>query len=169
MSAAQGGHKEVVKILLEHEKETKNKDEDTALILAARAGHEDIVELLDPTDENGVTALMRAADRNDVEVVRALIPLHKGKTASCVTIDKCVILRGPALMMAAIYGHAEVVRLLVEHEGGMKDEDGWTALMYAARENKADCIKLLLEKEGGMQDNDGWTALMGATYNNNLE
>ena len=113
--------------------------------------------------------MIRAAERGDVEAVKALMPLQKGKTASCVTIDKCVILRGTALMRAAACGHAEVVKLLVEHEGGMKDEDGWTALIYVARKNKADCIRLLLDKEGGMQDNDGCTALMHAAYNNNLE
>ena len=32
----------------------------------------------DPTDENGITALMRAAARGDAEMVELLIPLQKG-------------------------------------------------------------------------------------------
>ena len=32
----------------------------------------------DPTDENGVTALMRAAARGDAEMVELLIPIQKG-------------------------------------------------------------------------------------------
>ena len=70
------------------DKDKKNSDGDTALIIAAKAGYEDIVELLDQTDENGVTALMRAAERGDVEAVRALMPLQKRRTASYVKIGK---------------------------------------------------------------------------------
>ena len=32
----------------------------------------------DPTDEDGVTALMRAAARGDIEMVELLIPIQKG-------------------------------------------------------------------------------------------
>ena len=32
----------------------------------------------DPTDENGITALMRAAARGDAEMVELLIPIQKG-------------------------------------------------------------------------------------------
>ena len=39
-------------------------------MLAANVGHRDVVELLDPADENGVTALMRAAERGNVVVAR---------------------------------------------------------------------------------------------------
>ena len=151
------------------DKDKKNRDGDTALIIAAKAGYEDIVELLDQTDENGVTALMRAAERGDVEAVRALMSLQKGKTASCVTIGKCVILRGTALMRAASCGHAEVVRLLVEHEGGMQDNCGYTAPMFAAKSGHADCAKLLLEREICMQDKIGVTALMFAALGNHTE
>ena len=37
-----------------------------------------IVPHEDPTDENGVTALMRAAARGDAEMVDLLAPLQKG-------------------------------------------------------------------------------------------
>ncbi|ESU41573.1 Protein kinase NEK family protein [Giardia duodenalis] len=139
----------------------KNSNGDTALMIAARAGHIDVVELLDPTDKYGVTALMRAVDRNDVEAVRVLMPFQKGrKTDYCNTT---------ALMRVATRGYEEVVKLLVEYEGGLKDENGWTALMYAARFGHSKCVKLLLEKESCMQDRHGWTALMVAIYNNNLK
>ncbi|EET02674.1 Hypothetical protein GL50581_61 [Giardia duodenalis ATCC 50581] len=144
------------------DKDKKNSDGDTALMIAAKAGHADIVELLDPTDKNGVTALMRAAERGDLETVKALIPLQKRKTAGCVKINRWFIVHGTALMMAATRGYAEVVRLLVEHEGGMKDNAGWTALMFATKSGYADCVELLAEKEARMKDEDGHTALVHA-------
>ena len=145
------------------DKDKKNSDGDTALILAARAEHANIVKLLDPTDERGVTALMRAAEKGDVKAVRALIPLQKGRKTGSFCDNRT------ALMMAAARGHAKVVKLLVEYESGMKDENGYTALMLAAENDHTDCVKLLLEKEAGMQAADGWTALMKAAFWNKPE
>ncbi|ESU45136.1 Ankyrin repeat protein [Giardia duodenalis] len=164
MSAAVTGDIETAKQHLS-DKDKKNSDGDTAYALAAKAGQGAILELLDPTDEKGVTALMRAAERGDVEVVKLLIPLQKGKKADCFEIGDWFILHGgTALMMAAACGHAEVVELLVEHEAGVKDEARWTALMCAVRGNYPECVKLLLKEETGMQDNDDWTALMYAAF-----
>ena len=41
-----------------------------------------------------------------------------------------------------------MVGLLVEHEGGMQNEYGYTALMIAIQSNNVDCARLLAEKEG---------------------
>ena len=153
------------------DKDKKNNDGDTAYTLASQAGQGAILELLGPTDEDGETALMRAAERGDVEAVRALIPLQKGRqTLRKININGVWIFRrGTALMRAASCEHAEVVRLLVDHEGGMQDSYGYTALMYAAQHGHTECVKLLAEQEAGMQDEDGWTALMKAVAGNNLE
>ena len=142
------------------DKHKKNSDGETALILAASAGHEDIVELLDPTDERGVTALMQAAEKGDVEIVKALVPLQKKRrTKGCININKVGLCKGTALMIAAVYGHTEVVRLLVEHEGGMQGADGRTALKWAAQNREVDCARLLMNHE---KDVTGWTMLMCA-------
>ncbi|EET01480.1 Protein 21.1 [Giardia duodenalis ATCC 50581] len=133
-----------------------NSDGDTVYTLAAKAGQGAILELLDPTDKAGVTALMRAAERGDTEVVRALIPLHKGRTARHAKINGWEMCEGTALMMAAAYGHTEVVRLLAEKEAGMQDKDGWTALMWAASYGHAECVKLLLEKEKDIKTTREW-------------
>ena len=151
------------------DKDKKNSNGDTAYTLAARAGQGAILELLDPTDKDGVTALMRAAVRGDVDAVRALIPLQKGRKADYLEIEGWLIYGGTALMMAAVCGHTEAVRLLVEHERDLKDGIGRTALIFAAKSGHAECVALLLEKEAGMQDRQGWTALMWAVYNNKLE
>ncbi|KAE8302561.1 Kinase, NEK [Giardia duodenalis] len=146
-----------------HERDVKNSDGETALTIAARAGHKDIVELLDPTDENGVTALMRAVDRNDLMAVKALLPLQGGQREfGSFDIDDWIIMRnGTALMRAAAHGHTRIVEILLEKEGGMRGSYGWTALMIAAWNNKQDCVKLLVKhkRERGAL---GWTNLICA-------
>ena len=93
------------------------------------------------------------------------MPLQKGrKITGGVYIDKWEIHKGTALMRAAARGYIEVVKLLMEYEGGMQDTDGRTALMWAARNGHLECVELLLEKEIGMQNSKGWTALMFAVY-----
>ena len=80
--AAQGNHKEVVKILLEHEKGMKDNQNHNALYHALNSGHIEVAKIIlpheDPTDGDGVTALMRAAARGDAEMVELLVPLQKG-------------------------------------------------------------------------------------------
>ena len=114
-------------------------------------------------EEDDSTELMRAADRNDVAEARSLVPLQGSvQMTGRAFVGEFEMRKGTALMRAAARGHAEIVRLLVEKEGGMKDRGGWTALMWAARTGRADCVRLLLGKEAGMQDKNGWTALMRA-------
>ena len=61
----------------------------------------------DPTDGDGVTALMRAAARGDAEMVELLIPLQKGAK------DK----DGNAALVHALRSKREgIALLLIEHE-----------------------------------------------------
>ena len=82
MHAAKKGHKEAVEVLLEHEKGMSDSQNHSALYYALKGGHTEATKTViphdDPTDENGVTALMRAAARGDPEMVRLLIPIQKG-------------------------------------------------------------------------------------------
>ncbi len=55
-------------------------------------------------------------------------------------------------MVAAYYGHAGCVRMLIEKEARMQDEKGMTALMHAASQGHSDTVAILLEKEKGMLD-----------------
>ena len=112
-------------------------------------------------EEDDSTELMRAADRNDVAEARSLVPLQGGaQMTGRAFVGEFEMRKGTALMRAAARGHAEIVRLLVEKESGMKDRGGWTALMWAAENGRADCVELLLGKEGGMRNKIGGTALM---------
>ncbi|ESU43278.1 Ankyrin repeat protein, partial [Giardia duodenalis] len=161
MRAAANGNIEAVKRHLA-DKDKKNSDGNTALVFAARAGQGAMLELLDPTDCNGVTALMRAASNSNVEAVRALIPLQKGKEMmGDARINGLRISSGTALMMAAAHGHAECIKLLLNREAGMQDEDGYTALMSAVINNDLECAGLLAKREGHIKRtyercNDGY-------------
>ncbi|ESU39485.1 Ankyrin repeat protein [Giardia duodenalis] len=168
MCAAFTGDIETVRRHLS-DKHKKNSDGETALIIAARVGHADVVELLDPTTDQGVTALMRAADRGDVDTVKGFTSLQTGRKAEYSEINGWKMYEGTALMRAAAHGHTEIVRLLVEYEGRIQDADGQTALMMAAYHGHLECAKLLLYKEKGMRDNKTGTALMYAAKGNHLE
>ena len=81
MYAAKKDQTEAVEVLLEHEKGMSDNQEHNALLGSQEWAHSDRQGHRaheDPTDENNVTALMRAAARGDAEMVRLLAPLQKG-------------------------------------------------------------------------------------------
>ncbi|ESU40343.1 Atp-dependent protease subunit [Giardia duodenalis] len=158
MRAAAAGDIKAVKKHLS-KKGKKNSKADMALMLAANVGHKDIVELLDPTDKDGVTALMRAAERDNVVVARALMTKQKklrdsdGRTA---------------LIHAAMDGHKGVVEILLKHEKGMRDKQGHNALYYALRNRHTATAKIVLPHENPTDEN-GVTALMRAAARGDAE
>ena len=120
-------------------------------------------------DENGVTTLMEAASRNDVDAVERYIPYQARMVARFVKAGRVEIREGTALMVAAALGHVETVRLLMRCEGGMRDSEEWTALMWAALVGRTEVVRLLLDAEGGMQRGKGFTALMLAAGHDHLD
>ncbi|ESU36437.1 Ankyrin repeat protein [Giardia duodenalis] len=123
----------------------------------------------DGVDEDGVTELMKAARRNDVDAVKRYIPQQAGMVAKFFRAGGVNIYEGTALMVAAVLGHAEVVKLLRKHESGMMSSDKHTALMWAAVNGHTEVVRLLVEVEGGMKRSEGWTALVGAASSGHLE
>ncbi|EFO64324.1 Kinase, NEK [Giardia lamblia P15] len=69
---------EDVTMVREHpsEKSEKNNNSETALAIAIKVDHEDVVNPIDPTDDKDVITLMRTTDRDDPVVVRTLVPLQ---------------------------------------------------------------------------------------------
>ncbi len=148
----------------------------TALICAARDGHEKVVRLLlergaeiDAVNRvrgGGFTALMYAARSGNEKVVRLL--LERGAKIGAVDGGGWT-----ALMCAAVSGHEEIVRLLLERGAKIDavDGGGWTALMYAAVSGHEKVVRLLLEREAEIDavNGDGWTALMCAARNGHEE
>ncbi|EFO60979.1 Protein 21.1 [Giardia lamblia P15] len=112
---------------------------------------------------------MEAAKRNDVDAAERYIPQQIGMVAKLVKAGMVDINGGTALMVAAVLGHTEVVRLLMKYESCMRSSNDLTALMWAAANGRTEVVRLLLEAEGGMEKEGGFTALTAASYFGRLE
>ena len=114
MLAAHGGHKEIVKLLIDNKANPniKNNGGETALMHAAVKGRTEVVKLLidNGADINikgrdGVTALMLAATWERMEIVKLLI--DNGADINIKGRDGVT-----ALMYASRYGHQEIIDIL---------------------------------------------------------
>ncbi len=95
------------------------------------------------SDRDGETALMEAADKGQLEVVKLLI--RHGANVNAADEDG-----ETALMMAADDGFTEVVRVLIAAGANVnaRDEDGETALWNAEEERHPDTAEVLREAGG---------------------
>jgi uncharacterized protein len=116
----------------------------TALILAAYDEQPAAVDLLlarhadaCAADLKGNTALMGVAFKGELPIARKLVALcdvntrnHEGQSAA---------------MMAALFGHTDIVRLLAEHGAdlGLKDASGNTAQSLAQQQGNAAMVAVL--------------------------
>lgn len=115
-------------------------------------------------DEDGSTALMRAAQSGDTERVKALLAIPG------IAVDERDPMDRTALMIAAIHGRTEAARLLLDAKADPKavDNSGETALLIAASMGYSKTVKLLLD--GGSDVNQAnakgetplFASLMGA-------
>jgi len=123
---------------------------------------------IDPNtkDNDGWTALMKAAENGHKEVVELL--LKNGADVNAKDNDGWT-----ALMKAAKNGHKEIVELLLKNGADVnaKDNDGGTALMGAAWWGHKEIVELLLKNGADVnaKDNDGFTMLMAAASGGLLE
>lgn len=120
---------------------------------------------INATDQEGVTALMRAAANNRKYIVELLLKNQakpnladkQGKTA---------------LIYAATNGYIDIVALLLENGADINQNGSTgTALNNAAKWGYIDIVKLLLEKGAiiHLKDNQGNTALDNALKNDRIE
>ena len=141
-------------------------DGTTALMCAARGGHEAVAQLLlqhgadvAAANNHGITALMWAA-RGGHEAVAQLLLQHGADVAAANNYGFT------ALMSAAGGGHVAVAQLLLQHGADVAAarNDGFTALMLAARVGHEAVAQLLLQHGADVAaaKNDGTTALMRA-------
>lgn len=86
---------------------------------------------------NGWTALMTAAYRGHIELVKLLLCEVKLQNEKGWT----------ALMLAVQTAQLEVVRILARYELGLRDNDGETALVKAIRWNAVDMVKELVREK----------------------
>lgn len=170
MCAAATGDVDMVKQCLD-DRDARDTNGDTALIIAARAGYKELVEIMDPTDERGITALMRAAIRNDIRTLCALLPLQTSmKTASSgeyISEEKRIKFDegSTALMFSVQCSNIQAIKELVVYEGGIQSKSNYTALMYATWADNPEIVSILVDKEAGLQSKYGYTALMYAARN----
>ncbi|ESU35200.1 Kinase, NEK [Giardia duodenalis] len=140
---------------------------------------------------DGMTALMRAVQMNDIAGIKAHIATdagkknRKGKTALMMCSDtgktEAAALLIPyeagtkmsdgttALILAAIAGHVDIVNILKKKEGKMQARQGDTALINAAVTGHAEVVRALVEIEAGLRMDDGRAAIHNAAYKGHLE
>ncbi len=123
--AAKKGFLKIVKILVEHTdvyiNSRNSKEHDLPLGIAADKGHSDLVVYLlnngaqsevNYLNLKGLSALYRAVDNNEVDVVRVLVEIGKADV-ELRNEDR----RWTALHIAAFEGYLDMVKFLVEEAG----------------------------------------------------
>lgn len=126
MTALQGDNADLVTLCME-EAGLKTEFEDTALNMALQLSFHKSAQLLMQSSKEreliGMTDLMAAAFRNDINAVKKYVPTQK------MMQDKQ---QRTALMYAAMKGNTECIPFLID-EGSLVDINGWTADTYSAR------------------------------------
>lgn len=166
--AAQNGHEEIVKILINHGNsvDTRDNRNKTPLHRAAEFGRHKIVKFLldrgasvNATCEFGTTALHLASKNGHKKVIRYL--LNRGISAN-VKND----FGETALHAASQEGHAKIVKLLIKFRANVndKDEDSKTSLYHAAEYGHPKIVKILLNCKANINEKTriGKTALIAA-------
>ncbi|VEN34928.1 unnamed protein product [Callosobruchus maculatus] len=169
--AAQYGHTQVVSMLLEHacDPGIRNCRGETALELAAQYGRLETVELLVRTDPS----LIQCLKRTTPDTVFPHTPLHLASRNGHRAVVE-VLLRagfgvnmrtkaGTALHEAALYGKADVVRVLLEHgaDTAARDSQGRTVFdllgMFDTAHAQQEIVNILKRHKRGLPlvDSDG--------------
>ena len=151
LAAAQFGHTEVCKLLLETGKaniEETGPYGHTALRIAANKGHSSTVAMLlsqgarvDSRDEEGNTPLLAAAQEGHTEVCELL--LANGSDLEV----KSPKTRFTALIYAALNGDQSLLQLLISHKADVNSGDGreGTPLHCASQEGHLASVVTLLQ------------------------
>ncbi|MCB9027271.1 MAG: ankyrin repeat domain-containing protein [Bdellovibrionaceae bacterium] len=173
--AAQKGHTETVKFLLDNgaSVDVRDFEEKTALICAAYNGHLETARLLlangasvDVRDNQERTSLMWAILEGRTETARLL--LDNGAS-----VDVRDYQERTSLMWAALKERTETVKLLLDNGASVdvRDYQEKTALMWASCKGHIEIVKLLLANGASVdvRDNQENTALICAAHEGHIE
>ena len=154
--ATEKHHTDVVELLLAKGADVNARTldkEETPLIWAAYYGYNDVAELLiakgadiNANDNEGCTALHRAAEKHHTDVVELL--LAKGAGVNAKTYGK----EETPLIWAAYYGYHDVAELLIVKGAdiNVKDQLGRTPLVVAKEKGREKIVELL-RKQGAKE------------------
>ncbi|KAG7458245.1 hypothetical protein MATL_G00236160 [Megalops atlanticus] len=148
--AAERGHTEVVKILLQNHARVDVFDEHgkAALHLAAEHGNEEIADVLlshkafvNAKTKLGMTPLHLAAQSGSTRLVRQLVETHLA------SVDALSLSKQTPLHLAAISGQLEVCSSLLDMGADINASDihGQTPLHLAAENDHSEVVKLFLK------------------------
>ena len=147
--AANNGHKETVKLLLENRAKIDVQSEysqTTPLFQAAENGYEAIVKLLlekgadlETRNSGNQTPLSKAAEKGQEAIMKLL--LEKGAK-----VDAMDNWGWTALSMAAMHGHEVIAELLLDNAAELETKGAPTPLCWAALGGHRAIVKLLLER-----------------------
>lgn len=135
--------------------EVRTQADESPLMLAALAGEVSLCRLLIMRDADvnkpGWTALHYAATNAHLEVLQLLLDHHA-------YIDAESPNRTTPLMMAAHYGTASAVKLLLEAgaDPSLKNMQGLSALDFAQRANRLDSAEIIAAFIRGRQPKGSW-------------
>jgi ankyrin repeat protein len=147
--AARDGDSKKLEVLLgEVPIDVQDCEGNTALMLAVKGGHVQVVSILvdhradcNKSTYKGATPLGLAVFRSKIDLVKLLL-------AGGANADQRGLREGTPLMRAARAGNVEVVTLLLDAGASVngKSRDGLTALHGAASEGNTPVVKLLLKR-----------------------
>ena len=119
-----------------------------------------------PFNDKDTTALIRASEKGDIEIVQTLLTANPD-------INGSLSYGMTALMLASKNGHTEVVQELLSANANVNsvDFDDLTALIVASNNGHVEIVKALLDSgaEINAKRSDGLTALKLATQNGHTD
>jgi len=158
MVAAQEGHADVVKVLLERKAnvDLSRSDDATPLFIASMQGHPEVVELLIAAnatlhldDEAGISPLIIACNNGHEQVVRALL-------AANAPVEQDDPNGRTPLYYACQAGRAEFVRILLAADASVDQAAASTTpLWVASTQGHAEVVSLLLAASANVNLADG--------------
>ena len=171
--ASQFGHAALVRSLLARGADVNEVTDIgwTALLLASRRGHIDVVEALlpavavDTPGMHGNTALMEASKKGHLAVVELLL-------AAGAVVGVRNVANDTALMFASEQGHADVARRLLAAGADVNARDSLnrTALMFATYGTRVEVVQVLVAAGADVNaaNANGFTPLMNASGDGNV-